>query len=275
MLAPRVVIFTPSNLLGSSNNVAQPVSEALLEIERRNIPLVLSTRGTRAQLEALRRKIGHAHPFTTEGGGGLFLPDGYFALRLEGAIRAARYLCVPFGRSSQEAGAAAEEIARQAGAEIVRYAEMKVREIARNAGMSERDAQASREREFSERFFFAGNADLASQSFEKIAKEQNWQIRRTEPFWELSSGNDEGKAVRYLMKLYRQSLRSRIRSVAIGASFEDLSLLAASDQAFILPESGGRFDDRLLSKLSNSAKITVPGPSGWNQTVLDVLRRVS
>jgi predicted mannosyl-3-phosphoglycerate phosphatase (HAD superfamily) len=275
MLAPRVVIFTPSNLLGSSNNVAQAVSEALLEIERRNIPLVLSTHGTRAQLEALRRKIAHAHPFITEGGGGLFLPDGYFALRLEGAIRAARYLCVPFGRSSREAGAAAEEIARQAGGEIVRYPEMNVREIARNAGVSERDAQASREREFSERFFFAGNADLASQSFEKIAREQNWQIRRAEPFWELCSGNDEGKAVRYLMKLYRQALRSRIRSVGIGASFEDLSLLAASDQAFILPESGGRFDDQLLSKLPNSARITVPGPSGWNQIVLDVLSRVS
>lgn len=273
MLAPRVVIFTPSSLLGSSNNVSPAASGALLEIERRNVPLVLSTCGTRAQLEALRRKIGHAHPFITEGGGGLFFPDGYFALRLEGATRAARYLCVPFGHSSQEASAAAEEIARQAGAEIVRYAEMSAREIARNTGMTERDAQASREREFSERFFFAGNADLAKQSFETIAAEQTWQIRRSDPFWELCSGNNEGKAVRYLMKLYRQALRSRIRSVGIGASFDDLSLLAACDQAFVLPASGGRFDDELLSKLPNSAKIGVPGPSGWNQTVLDVLSR--
>lgn len=273
MLAPRVVIFTPSSLLGSSNNVALAASETLLEIERRNVPLVLSTRGTRAQLEPLRRKIRHGHPFITEGGGGLFLPDGYFALRLEGATRAARYLCVPFGRSSQEAGAAADEIARQAGAEIVRYAEMSAREIARNTGMAEREAQATREREFSERFFFAGNADLARESFENMAREQNWQIRRSEPFWEIYSGNDEGKALRYLMRLYRQALRSRIRSVGIGASFEDLSLLAACDQAFVLPARGGRLDDELLSKLPNSAKITVPGLSGWNQTVLDVLSR--
>jgi len=274
VLAPRVVIFTPSNLLGSANNVAPAVSEALFEIERRKIPLVLSTRGTRAQLEVLRRKIGHGHPFITEGGGGLFLPDGYFSLRLEGATRAARYLCVPFGRSSREAGTAADDIARQAGAEIVRYAEMSAREIARNAGVSEREAQASREREFSERFFFAGNVDLAMQSFENIAREQNWEIRRSEPFWELCSGNDEGKALRYLMRLYRQALRSRIRSVGIGASFDDLSLLAASDQAFILPAAAGRFDDQLLSKLPNSAKIALPGAAGWNQTVVDVLGRV-
>jgi mannosyl-3-phosphoglycerate phosphatase len=273
MLAPRVVIFTPSDLLGSANSLAQPAAEALLEIERRHIPLVLSTRGTRAQLEPLRRKLEHAHPFITEGGGGLFFPDGYFALRLEGARRAARYLCVPFGRSSQEAGAAAEDIAREAGAEIVRYAEMSPREIARNTGMPEREAEAAREREFSERFFFAGDAGSAAQSFEKIAVDNGWQTRRSGLFWELYSGNDEGKAVRYLMRLYRQALRSRIRSVAIGASSEDLSLLAAADQAFLLPVSGSRFDDQLLSKLPNSAKITVPGAAGWNQTVLDLLSR--
>jgi mannosyl-3-phosphoglycerate phosphatase len=273
MLAPRVVIFTPSDLLGSANSLAQPAAEALLEIERRHVPLVLSTRGTRAQLEPLRRKLEHAHPFITEGGGGLFFPDGYFALRLEGARRAARYLCVPFGRSSREAGAAVEDIAREAGAEIVRYAEMSPREIARNTGMTERDAEAAREREFSERFFFAGDAGSGAQSFEKIAVDNGWQTRRSGLFWELYSGNDEGKAVRYLMRLYRQSLRSRIRSVAIGASSEDLSLLAAADQAFLLPISGSRFDDQLLSKLPNSAKITVPGAAGWNQTVLDLLSR--
>jgi mannosyl-3-phosphoglycerate phosphatase len=274
MLAPRVIIFTPSDLVGSPTRAAHPASEALIEIERRNIPLVLSTRGTRAQLEPLRRKLGIGHPFLTEGGGGLFIPDGYFALRLEGARRMGRYFCVPFGRSSLQAGEAVEDIARQARAEVVRYAEMNAREISRNTGMTERDAEGSREREFSERFFFAGNADLAVPSFEKIAGEQNWQIRRSEPLWELSSGNDEGKAVRYLMRLYRDAMRSRVRSVGIGASVEDLALLAASDQAFILPPSSNGFDEKLVSKLPNATRIDIPGVAGWNQTVLDILSRL-
>ncbi len=274
MLAPRVVIFTPSNLIASPSRAAIPAWEALNEVEKQNVPLVLSTRGTRAQLETLRRRIGHAHPFITERGGGLFIPDGYFALRLEGAKRAGRYLCVPFGRSSQEAGAAVEEIARQAGAEIVRYAEMSAREIARNTGMSERDAEGSREREFSERFFFAGNAGTVMPSFEEIAGEQHWQVCHSEPFRELYSGNNEGKALRYLMRVYREALRSRVRSVAIGDSFDDASLLAASDQAFIAPLSSNTFDERLLSKLPNAARIDVPGAPGWNQTVMRVLRRI-
>lgn len=243
-------------------------------MERHNVPLILSTAGTRAQLELLRRKIGHAHPFITEGGGGLFLPDGYFALSLEGARRAGRYLSVPFGRSSQEAGAAVEDIAAKAQAEVVRYAEMSAREISRNTGMAERDADGSREREFSERFFFAGNAELAAPSFETIAREHGWQIRRCEPFWELCSGNDEGKAVRYLMRLYRDALRSRVRSVGIGSSSEDLALLAASDQAFVISLSPGGFDERLITKLPSARRIDVPGALGWNQTVLNILNQV-
>lgn len=273
MLAPRIAIFTPSHLLGSPTRDDHPASEALIEMERRNVPLVLSTSGTRAQLETLRRKIGHGSPFITEGGGGLFIPDGYFALRLEGAARAGRYFCVPFGRPWQEASVAVEEIAGKAGAEVVRYAEMTTREISRNTGMSEREAEGSREREFSERFFFAGNADLAARAFERLAGELHWQIRRYEPFRELCSGNDEGKALRYLMRLYREALRGRVRSVGIGASFEDLTLLAASDQAFIMPLSADRFDERLLTKLPNSKRIEVPGATGWNQTVLSVLSR--
>jgi mannosyl-3-phosphoglycerate phosphatase family protein len=273
MLAPRVAIFTASRLIASANS-AHPAAEALQEIDRQKIPFVLATHDTRAEIEPLRRKIGHAHPFITEGGGGLFIPDGYFNLRLEGAKRVARFLSVSFGRSYQDVTAAVEEIAKQAGADVVRYAEMSARDIAGNTGMTVRDAERSRDREFSERFFFAGNAGSSARSFEKIAQERNWQARRGEPFWELSSGNDEGKAVRYLMRLYRQVLRSHIRSVAIGSSLEDASLLGASDQALALPLSGSHFDERLLEKLPNAVKTNVPGSQGWNQTVLSVLSDV-
>jgi mannosyl-3-phosphoglycerate phosphatase family protein len=274
MLSPRVVIFTASNLLGSPTRAAYHAAEALTEIEKRNIPLVLSTRDTRAQVEPLRRKIGNGHPFITEGGGGLFIPDGYFAIRLEGGGRVGRYLCVPFGRPSQEAGAAVEDIARQAEAEVVRYREMSAREIARNTGMNEREAAASRDREFSERFFFAGNAAVAAPTFEAISKELNWKIRGSNPFWELCSGNDEGKALRYLMRLYRESLRSRVRSVGIGTSFEDLPLLLASDQRFIVPANPDRFDEKLTSKLPNATKTDGAGTLGWNQAVLSALSRI-
>ena len=62
-----------------------------------------------------------------------------------------------------------------------------------------------------ERFFFAGGNEVSALKFEQIAVEQNWHVLRGNPFWQLSSGNDEGRAVRYLMKLYRSG-RTRVTS---------------------------------------------------------------
>lgn len=274
MLAPRLILFTPASLLAPPTRTAETLGEALSQIEIQNVPLVLSTKGTRAEIELLRRKISHGHPFITEAGGGLFVPDGYFSLRLGGATRAGRYFCIPFGRSSQEASDKVQEIAQTVGAEVVRYAEMTPREISRNTGMNEREAEASAQREFSERFYFAGNSDLAAPAFEKAASGANWSVRRFEPWWELFSGNDEGKAVRRLMQLYRQALRSRVKSVAIGTSAEDLGLLAASDQAFVLPQAPDQFDEVLLSRLPQVVRSAVSGSLGWKETVLSILSRI-
>lgn len=138
MLAPRQVIFTAVEgaLLDSGSGSWEPASEALSEIERQGVPLVLVSSRTRAQLEPLRRKIGHIYPFITENGGGLFIPDGYFSMHLENAFRTGRYFCVPFGRPYDEAAAAVEEIASAAGTETMGYAQMTAREIARNTGQS-------------------------------------------------------------------------------------------------------------------------------------------
>ncbi len=173
MLAPRQIVFAAveGSLLDSATHSWAAAAEALGELARRQVPLVLVSRGTRAQLEPLRRKIEHIHPFMTESGGALFLPDGYFALRLEGAVRAGRYFCMPFGRPYAEAITASEEIAEEAGASIVGYSQMSPRDGTR--GQYRRTLawkrSGPRQREFSERFFFAGGADGATKRFEEIA----------------------------------------------------------------------------------------------------------
>src|SRR5580704_1960826 len=121
MLPPRYVFFTALEgaLLDSGSKSWAPAAAALAELAHRSVPLALVTPGTRAELEPLRRKIGHALPFITESGGALFLPDGYFSQHLEGAVRVGRYFCISFGRSKAEAAVAAEEIAAESQAGVV------------------------------------------------------------------------------------------------------------------------------------------------------------
>jgi mannosyl-3-phosphoglycerate phosphatase len=274
MLPSTRIIFTgvEGALLDPKSQSWSAAAEALAEIDRRRVPLILCTSGTRAELEAFRTKIGHGHPFITESGGGLFLPDGYFNLKLQGATRVGRYFCVAFGRPYAEVVTAAEELAEESGASIEGYSTLSARDIARNTGEPVRQAELGKQREFSERFFFAGDTDAVEDKFEQSAREHKWDAIRGEPFWELRSGNDEGRALRHYMRLVRESQpHTRLRAVAIGSSERDLPLLAAADQAVVLPQRGQEFDPAVTARLPRAIPATASGPVGWNDAVLKLL----
>ena len=273
MLAPRQVIFTAFEgvLADPGSGSWEAAGEALAEIERRHIPLVLVTGRTRAQIEIFRRKIGHAHPFVTEQGGGLFLPDDYFAMHLEGAVRVGRYFNIAFGKPYAEVVESLEALSDEAEVEVMGYSQMTAREIAQNTGQSVKEAELDRQREFSEKFYFVGGVDAGIARFAKAARDRNWSVTTGTPFCEFWSGNNAGGALQRLMNLYRTATRNRLHSVAIGSSARDLPLLASADQAIVLPARRREPAPDGMQKLRDAVWCETPGPSGWNAAVLKIL----
>ena len=273
MLPARHLIFTDldGTLLDAHTYSWAKAEEALSQIDRRGVPLIFVTSKTRAELEQLRRKLGHTHPFVTENGGGIFIPQGYFNVHIEGARRVGRYQCLELARPYAVIVAALEEIAAETGVNVVGFHQMSTREIAQNTGLNLRQAQLARQREFDEPFFFAGATEQQTQKFVHAAKRRGMTVERGGRFWHLFSGSDKGRAVRYLASLYRSAARRRLRSVGLGDSANDLSLLAAVDHAVLLPHPDGRFDPEVLARLPYAIRGTAPGPTGWSQAVLRFL----
>ncbi len=273
MLPPHHLIFTDldGTLLDHHTYSWSAAEEALQEIDRRRVPLIFVTSKTRAELEVLRQRLGHAHPFITENGGGIFIPEGYFNLHIQGARRIARYHCLVLGRPYEEITAALEEIAAEASAEVVGFHQMSAREIAQNTGLDPKQAELARQRDFDEPFFFAGASEQAIQKLLQAARRRGMQVVRGGRFWHLAAGSDKGRAVGHLIKLYRASQRRRFRSVGLGDSPNDYSLLATVDQAVLLPHPDGSFDQELLSRLPQCTRGSAPGPEGWNEAVLKIL----
>jgi len=274
MLAlPLVVITEPLDFFLPHGQVAErEAQEALGELERRHVPLVFVSRGTRAQVDFIRRKIGNRHPFVTEIGGGLFIPEGYFRQRISGAQMIRHYHSVPFARPYDEACAALEKCAAEAGVEVVGFHQMSAREVAENAGLPLRIAEMARLREFDEPFFFAGEEFEASRRLEHAARLQGWRITRGKRFWHFSSGADVAAAIRRLMELYRADRsRGRMKSVAIGSSRLDLPVLAAAGRAVVLPSSDGSYDSELEEKLPGARRAASAGTAGWKDAVMELI----
>ena len=148
LLAPRHLIFTTLEdaLVDSRTGSFSEAEDALAELDHRNIAVILLTVRTRAEIEPLRRKLGHNHPFVTESGGGIYFPDGYLSIRIPNVVRAGRYLSISLGRPYQEVCTALDDIAEECGVGVAGFHHMTPREIVSNTGLRPREAGLARSR---------------------------------------------------------------------------------------------------------------------------------
>jgi mannosyl-3-phosphoglycerate phosphatase len=273
LLAPRHLIFSAVDgaLIDPRTGSWADAEEALSELEHRKIAVILLTSRTRAEIDPVRRKIGHNHPFVTEHGGGIFFPDGYFNVRLPGAVRNGRYLCINQGRPYEEVCTALDEIAEECGVGVAGFHHMSPREVADNTGLRLRDAELARTREYDEPFFFTSADEPAIARFVEAGQQQGYAVRRSGMFWHFSSGCDPARAVRTLTQLFRDATRLKLRAVGIGADAEDVAWLRAVDQAIMLP--GGKAEPEIStsSQTKNIIPGNAPGPAGWSEAILNII----
>jgi mannosyl-3-phosphoglycerate synthase len=80
-------------------------------------------------------------------------------------------------------------------------------------------------------------------------------------FYSVSAPTDKGRAVRALAVLFRRAYGS-IRTVGIGDSWNDRSMLSSVDVAFLVQKTGGFWEDMEIRRLE---KIEGVGPRAWQR----------
>lgn len=266
---PRLVLFTDldGTLLDHDTYSFEPAREALAKLESENIPVVFTTSKTRAEIEKCRRLTGNAHPFISENGGAVFVPEGYFGGDFSYDRKEDGYLVIELGAPHGELAAALGEIRLETGMDIRGVSEMEMEEIMRLTGLDEEDAALVRQREYGEPFLVHG--DGASE--EKIVREiQKRGYRHTEGgrFHHILGRSDKGKAVSILKGLYVKEW-GLIKTAGIGDSLNDLPMLKAVDIPILVRKPGGGYDERV--KIADLAVADAPGPYGWNSAVLKLI----
>src|SRR3989338_10179164 len=84
---PKTIIASDldGTLLDSTDYSFAAAQPALAMIRARDVPLVLCSSKTRAEIEEYRRRLDNGHPFIAENGGGVFISHGYFSVPLDAA----------------------------------------------------------------------------------------------------------------------------------------------------------------------------------------------
>ena len=248
-------------------NAASP---ALDELRRQNIPLVFCTSKTRTEVKALRRAIGNTHPFIVENGGAIVIPAGYFP-DIAPFGNKSKAFTMMIGRPYDDLVRELTRLSRDTKTAVRGFHQMTDDEVARETGLSLREAHMARQRETGEPFLFRNASASAIRNFSRKAQQRGYSVLRGGRFWHFSGGCDKGLALSVLIGFFRTAWQSRIVTVALGDSANDLPMFRLVDHPILIPKPDGSFPSEITSAVPTIGRAKAPGPEGWAAAVLQLI----
>jgi mannosyl-3-phosphoglycerate phosphatase len=266
-----LLVFTDldGTLLDHDSYSFEPALPALALLKEKNIPLIICTSKTRAEIEIIRQRLHNRHPFVSENGGAIFIPKGYFSHTFRYTREDSDYCTIEYGTSHSKIREVLKKMEGHSSGKIRGFGDFPIEEVAELCDFSLDQARLAKMREYDEPFILK---DIdALDKIQKIAKNANLRVTRGGRFYHLLGENDKGKAVLRLRDIYAKKFK-RIKTISLGDSQNDLQMLEAVDYPVLVQKPDGNYDPSI--KLDNLILAKGIGPSGWNTTVLNLLENL-
>jgi mannosyl-3-phosphoglycerate synthase len=271
--AKKVVITDLDGTLLDSQHYSYTLAlDAIRKLQSLEIPIVFCSSKTRFEQEVYREELGIDAPFIVENGGAIYIPKNYFKLPFSYDKIVSDYMVIEFGITYQELRhklkGALEEAYHQIEANnlgellVNSFGDMTVEEVAKETGLGLKIAALARQREYSETLTIKGSKKAVDAVLDEI-KKTGLLCTFGGRFYEVTGGNDKGKAVKVLLELYKMHY-GNVASYGIGNNINDLSLLAQVDFPMLVQGTDKKWSRMNISGLY---KIRGIGPEGWSKAI--------
>jgi mannosyl-3-phosphoglycerate phosphatase len=264
-----LIVFTDldGTLLDHETYSFEPALPALAFLKEKNIPLVLCSSKTRAEIEPLRIKLKNIHPFISENGGAIFVPKGYFSPEPQADWEDDHYLTVELGTPYSQLRQVLSRMGSALPGKLRGFGDWTPGEVAELCSLSLSEAKLAMKREYDEPFVVEG--EVPFDALQEMASHSQLQVTRGGRFCHLMGNNDKGKAVQLLREMYHNQSGHPSPTVALGDSLNDLPMLEVVDYPVLVKKHDGSHDPAV--KLDNLIVTRSRGPSGWCEALLELL----
>ncbi|OCX63426.1 mannosyl-3-phosphoglycerate phosphatase [Thioclava sp. SK-1] len=252
----KLLVFTDldGTLLDHATYSFQPAMPALTALRTRQIPLILASSKTGAEMAQIHAQLGLGDtPAIVENGADILVPG-------QGAGTTHSYATIRHRLSTLP-----PEL-RQC---FTGFGDMSDADIADATGLPLVAAQNARKRCFSEPGLWSGT-DAQLQEFLSVLKKDGIHARRGGRFLTLSLGGTKADQMRQIIAQYQADV-----TIALGDAPNDVEMLEAADIGVVihndhsprLPQLAGEADGKIR-------RSRLPGPAGWNEEIMDILNNI-
>lgn len=274
---PFLVIVTDldGTVLDHETYSSEAARDGLDLLARRGVPVILSSSKTHAEIAAIQRELAIRHPCISENGGALYIPDNYFPF-LPGFVRRVHGgVAVEFGSPYRDVVAALHWAADRLHIAVAGFSDMSAEEVASLCNLSVGQARLAKLREYDEPFRILGSTPGARSRLRAALHARGFRYTRGGRFDHVTGATDKGVALAALRTLYQRNIGSRVLTVGLGDSLNDLPLLGNVDIPIVVRNRATNATGRLLARLPAARVTGRTGGEGWSDAVRQVLAVVT
>jgi mannosyl-3-phosphoglycerate phosphatase family protein len=261
-------------LIDPSAATCTPAATLVRLLQRSNVPLVLCSGRTRAELEHVRQALGIVDPFICEHGAAAFVPPGYFgADELQAGRLVAGYRALEFGRPYREIVEVLHRVADRVRVAIVSFSEMSVNEVAVDGGLPLLQAQLAKVRDYEEPFRLVFDSVAARARLRRALLSANLGCVSDGRYEYAGAPVDMGVGAQWLTTLYRRAFGG-VLTIGIGDKLHHLPLLRRVDVPVVVARDES-LTHRLLAAVPRASLLNRDEPAALAEFVDNVLHQPS
>lgn len=260
-MLPDLIVVTDldATLLDHYTYSYKAAMPAISRLQALNIPLILNSSKTSAEMLEIRHQLNNNAPFIVENGAAVMLPENRHLKECSLGMNRAEILSIIHAlREKYALGFSG-------------FADMSIAELVGHTGLAVEAARLAMQRQFTEALVWQ-DSEKQFQLFSEKITAAGLNLIKGGRFWHVSSVSDKGKALLFLRDYYQQQGKQQQGKapliIALGDSENDLPMLAVSDFPVLVKSPARGFPDFSHENLRRTSQC---GPAGWNQAVLEIL----
>lgn len=271
--APEVLIFTDldGTLLDHHNYSFAAALPALERIAALQIPLIINSSKTAAEIIVIQQQLGICQPFISENGCGVYLPV------TQG--NDIEWQCQSFSKSRADVLEELNRLRAEYGYQFTGFADGDEQDIVTLTGLDADAARRAGTRDFSEPLKWQ-DSETAKGQFLAQLKEKGFNAQEGGRFLCIMGAGsiDKGRSMAWLLDYYSKDKKRTmagvkpITTIALGDSPNDQAMLNAADIAVIIRSA--RSDSMQVDKPASVIRTQLAGPEGWQIAMDKILSQL-